>query len=563
MMNVESDTEPWGDKWRAGTSNFRTVAELFTKRNLWALAAFLDATKKTDNDSLLFAFQSNVLSGTIMQQWREAGGGFAKGTYYVPQVFIEREQFGCLARKVADVIAGKAEIANALSSHAMMISTQTATDLAGIPSGSLDYVFTDPPYAGKVQYGELNFAWEAWLDFDTHWHDQEIIVNETRGKTNDDWAAMMRLAMAECYRVLKPGHWLSLCYHDTAEGTWTLVQDIMAEVGFIPDRSDSALFIDTGQKSYNQLTADKVTKRDLVINFRKPRPGEAAGAMLITGDEDTATFGEKARAIIRDTLLAHPGATKDRVYDELVSRMVRAGQMQAHNFDVLLAQVAEPARDVGAHGRAPLPEPHEIVRWYLRETETAVADAAESAKEDAAAESVARFIGKRLAADPGAEGVHFSDIWEHYVYTVKDKPRRQLADWLADYFFRTETGTYRLPATEEERQVKAEGRAAGTSRLIRRYLAYLQGGASVPERERPSDATLAEWIRHCKRAGLYEQGKTLYEKGGLNLDALPEETMVNVEEDYQVCVRMLARAGASTPAKNPRRERGGQPGLGI
>ena len=37
MMNVDSDTEPWGDEWRPGR-DFRTVAELFTKRNLWALA---------------------------------------------------------------------------------------------------------------------------------------------------------------------------------------------------------------------------------------------------------------------------------------------------------------------------------------------------------------------------------------------------------------------------------------------------------------------------------------------------------------------------------------------
>ena len=59
--------------------------------------------------------------------------------------------------------------------------------------------------------------------------------------------------------------------------------------------------------------------------------------------------------------------------------------------------------------------------------------------------------------------------------------------------------------------------------------------------KKPHDATLAEWIRHCKRAGLYEQGKLLYEKGGLNFDNLPEEAMVNVEEDYQVCARMLVR----------------------
>ena len=64
------------------------------------------------------------------------------------------------------------------------ISTQSATDLTAIPSNSIDYIFTDPPYADNVQYGELNFVWEAWLGFDTNWHDEEIIVNEVRGKTD-------------------------------------------------------------------------------------------------------------------------------------------------------------------------------------------------------------------------------------------------------------------------------------------------------------------------------------------------------------------------------------------
>ena len=67
--------------------------------------------------------------------------------------------------------------------------------LIEITEDSIDYIFTDPPYADNVQYGELNFIWEAWLDFDTHWHDQEIIVNETRGKTDIDWAELMHQAM--------------------------------------------------------------------------------------------------------------------------------------------------------------------------------------------------------------------------------------------------------------------------------------------------------------------------------------------------------------------------------
>jgi len=47
---------------------------------------------------------------------------------------------------------------------------------------------------------------------------------------------------------------------------------------------------------------------------------------------------------------------------------------------------------------------------------------------------------------------------------------------------------------------------------------------------------LADWIRQCRRAGLYEIGRALYEKGGLRFDDLDEETQLLVEEDYQICV---------------------------
>lgn len=111
--------------------------------------------------------------------------------------------------ELVSYIAAQQELRRYARINEVIISTTTSTDLSAIPSSSLDYIFTDPPYAEKVQYGELNFVWEAWLGFDTHWHDEEIIVNEVRDKTEADWATMMRQAMAECYRVLKPGRWLS------------------------------------------------------------------------------------------------------------------------------------------------------------------------------------------------------------------------------------------------------------------------------------------------------------------------------------------------------------------
>jgi len=544
MMNISEDEERWGLLFRPNSANFKFVSDLFTKRNLWFNSVVLNSILKADNDDLKFLFHSNLLNSTIMQQYREAGGGFAKGTYFIPSNFIERNQLGSLQRKFDDIINAKAIINASVLSTKLLISTEDCRDLSQIKTNSIDFIFTDPPYSWKVQFGELNFIWESWLKFDTHWQKDEIIVNEFQGKSESDWAEMMLKAMKECYRVLKMGHWLSLCYHDTDEGTWGLVQDIMAEAGFIVDTSDSAIFIDASQKSWKQLVADKVNKRDLVINFRKPRPGEVEGNLTITGEEDATTFSQKATAIIREYLISHPGTTKDRVYDELVSRMVRAGQMEAHNFEELLGRVAEPNKPEGSTGNG--------LRWYLKETELNAVDSAETIKEDSAAEKVAKFITEFLMKHPEDEGVHYSDLFEHYIYAVKDKPRRTLVDWLLDYFYKTEEGTYRLPITDEEKKIKSDGRAKGIARRIRHYIAHLEQGVPIREQDRPSDSTLADWLRHCRRAGMYEQGKVLYEKGGIRLDRLSENQQVAVEEDYMVCVRNLARGSGKAPAATKR-----------
>lgn len=65
----------------------------------------------------------------------------------------------------------------------------------------------------------------------------------------------------------------------------------------------------------------------------------------------------------------------------------------------------------------------------------------------------------------------------------------------------------------------------------------------MPEKERPSDATLAEWIRYYQRTGRFQKGKLIYKRGGLRTDSLSEKAQIPVEEDYRVCVRLLGRAG--------------------
>lgn len=529
MMNIESNTEPWGDKWRAGTSNFRTVAALYNKRNLWALSCMMNAACGAKNDSIKFATVSLSLGLSRMCQYDPKWSfpyPLASGTYYVPQISKEMNVLlGVSSKLRGTLVPGWSSIMESVrgeypSLWPITISTQSATDMNSISNDCLDFIFTDPPYGNNIQYGELNFVWESWLNFNTNWLDQEIIVNRTRGKTDRNWADMMRQALQECFRVLKPGRWLALCYHDTSEGTWQLLQDVVAEIGFISEISENVLFIDTETKSFNQYTADKVTKRDLVINFRKPRPDELAPSAILTGEEDAATFTEKARLILSESLEAHPGSTADRLYDNLVSRMVRRGEFQRHNFDELLRSVAEEVNG----------------RWYLLDT-AGLVDEAESKKETASAKRLEGYMQKVLSAQRDAMGVHYSDLFEQYL-PIKDKPRRLLQDWLPEFFYKTPEGMWRPPANEEERQQKATLRSSGALRRIKRFSNALMDGVPPADRDKPENAvTLADWIRQCRRAGLYELGRALYEKGGLRFDGLNEASRMDVDEDYQMCVR--------------------------
>ncbi len=532
-----------------------------------------------------------------MYRHRDGGGGGPKGTdFMIPQIGREMP--------VWPQFEDKAQCASLGSEHlftTICVSTQSATDLSAIPTDAIDYIFTDPPYGGTLQYGELNSVWEAWQGFGFDWHDQEMIVNETRNKTEAEWANMLRMAMQECYRVLKPGRWLSLCYHDTSEGTWALVQDTMSSVGFITGQGESALFIETGQKTYNQLTADKVTKRDLVINFRKPKPGEQRSAVQFTGAENQQSFREKAQVVIREFLQANPGATKDRIYDQVVSRLVRRGQMEAHNFDELLRQVAEEVKEEVKKNLFEKEEPdllgsHQISRWHLKASE-AGADDAEQATTDSAGTRIHEFLTKTTAAKlAGSEpkgielqaeiatrrtklqavdqnesdesrgklvreirelteklekvtaqraeweqqALDYSQIFEFYVAAVNPKPKARLEEILEDYGYQTDEGNWRPPLTEQEKREKGSERQQAVRRKIQRFCKLLEAGDGIPENQRPDASTLAEWIRHCRRTGSHAQGKLLYERGG-DLSTLNEQAQVEVEEDYQVCVKLLER----------------------
>ncbi len=360
MMHVQDEGAPWGDEWRP-SRNFRRIGDLFTHRNLWALAALRRAAGG-DLD-LQAVLTSSMLAVSRKAQHLDGGGGYIPGNWALPPMTKQRNVIESVTRVFRRSLVAREQIVRLGLRGQACLSTQSAMDLGAIPDATIDYVFTDPPYGGVVQYAELNFLWEAWLGFDTGWHEREIVVNRTRGLSLGTWTARMTRALSECHRVLKPGRWISICYHDVSPGSWGALQQAASDAGFVHESPAGPVAIDTGGRTYNQYTVDKSTKRDLVLSFRKPRATVAVRPRPVV---DEGAFLDRVRGIISAYLREHPGASRDRIYDDLVTRLMHEGQMREHDFDGALRQVAEARGEPGRVVRTGVRKGAHTARWYLR-----------------------------------------------------------------------------------------------------------------------------------------------------------------------------------------------------
>ncbi len=148
----------------------------------------------------------------------------------------------------------------------MRITTQSATDLSTIPDDSIDYVFTDPPFGGNLNYSELNVLVEAWLGVRTD-AGAEAVVNDTQGKDLLDYKHLMEAAFREYYRVLKPGRWMTVEFNNSANAVWNAIQQALLDAGF---GEVDVRVLDKKKGTTKQLSYTRPMKQDLVISAYKP-----------------------------------------------------------------------------------------------------------------------------------------------------------------------------------------------------------------------------------------------------------------------------------------------------
>jgi 16S rRNA G966 N2-methylase RsmD len=244
-------------KRRAGTTE-----ELFTKRNVACLSILLDAItsikKPIYRDLMLLTFSSTLPQASRMMIWTETSGASWKMPEYI--VFAEHREFNVWDRfenRFKSVLRGKKDSneqikafkeANSfedLKKDANFLAiTKNALELTkdndALLQDSVDYIFTDPPYGGDIQYYELDFMRLAWLRgrnnderFDLDWWGDEITINESgQNKDFEYYHKMMSAAFQQMYKVLKLGRYLTVTFHNVDVKTYSSILDAGVSAGF-------------------------------------------------------------------------------------------------------------------------------------------------------------------------------------------------------------------------------------------------------------------------------------------------------------------------------------------
>jgi hypothetical protein len=149
------------------------------------------------------------------------------------------------------------------------------------PDDSVDYVFTDPPFGENIYYADLNYLVESWHRVLTR-TEPEAIVDQAKRKGLLDYQHLMQRCFEEYCRVLKPGRWMTVVFHNSKNAVWNAIQEAMLAAGFVVA---DVRTLDKKQGSYRQVTSTAV-KQDLVISAYKPNHGLEERFKLEAGTEE-------------------------------------------------------------------------------------------------------------------------------------------------------------------------------------------------------------------------------------------------------------------------------------
>jgi len=243
----------------------------YTKNGLWELASYWAKIPTASRVSHLLKLVQSA-SNTYVSKMRRfrpdnKGGGPLTLTLYVGSLITPPNPIKTLLRNYQYIKDALNKLD--LQTYSSIVSCQSKSNLEMIATDSLDYIFIDPPFGQNIMYSELNIIWESWLKVLTN-NNPEAIENRYQKKGRDEYRVLMTNCFKEAYRILKPGHWMTVEFSNTQASIWNTIQTSLSSIGFIVANVSA---LNKKQNSFNAVTNPTSVKQDLVISAYKPNGG--------------------------------------------------------------------------------------------------------------------------------------------------------------------------------------------------------------------------------------------------------------------------------------------------
>ena len=306
------------------------VEDLFGKAQLIALAHLRSAIMKLQNQQarelLLFAFSGILARASITYgiDPRHAGGGdsgiFRVYRYWVPPKPDYRDVWSLFATR-ARLVAKAKERSNRLFGDFMRegntfnVYCDSAENLLNyIDEGTVDYIYTDPPYGAHIAYLDLGTMWHAWLGLEVtdEMRAREAIEDGELQFDERHYLEVLQKSFEQMFYALKDEAWLSLVFHHKETNLWYSLRDMLRYIGFnYVNCVAQPLAKQTFHKIKNPL---RVLGESLIVNFQKSAVRKISQPMSLPMANIIKNVAE--RVIYRDG-----GATTEEILREVVPEL--------------------------------------------------------------------------------------------------------------------------------------------------------------------------------------------------------------------------------------------------
>ena len=330
--------------------------DMFTPRQLAGLALIkfaIDHEKGVIRDLLLLAWSASVakLNKTFLSTKgrAESRGGssiFSIYRYKLAAVSVELPIWETFHGRFLNVLAAKEEVSRLRNyqkkrSGSFSLDSEKnfhvlAHDAAMLDKvlkpGSVDYIFTDPPYGAFISYLDLSILWNHWLGFPVteETREQETIVGGEQGHTEEHYKKSLARSIKTCFRLLKPDRWLSIVFQHWDISYFATILETAAECG----GELKAAITQTGDviwSMHKKKNSASVLAGEMILTFYKPAKGPKPAKTLAPAAADPARILSE----VFDTCLANgmTSFTSEALFNRLVIELWHCRALSCLNLD--------------------------------------------------------------------------------------------------------------------------------------------------------------------------------------------------------------------------------------